>query len=71
MFFKMTIKKTHPEKRKVGIADIHVRRYGTWIIEHCMITKNGFRSFKVPYEWEGEISNNEAYELYLKSLKKK
>jgi hypothetical protein len=50
------------------IAKNECLQYGTWLRENCIITRNGFRSSKVD-GWREEISNEEAYELYLESLR--
>jgi hypothetical protein len=42
--------------------------YGQWLIENCIITREGFRCWLVD-EYRTEISNERAYELYLDSLK--
>jgi hypothetical protein len=44
--------------------------YGTWIQKNCITTHEGFRCSLVD-NWRTEISNEEAYELYLESLKSK
>jgi hypothetical protein len=40
----------------------HAVGYGKWLIENCLIIKEGFN-------YKGPISNEQAYELYLESLK--
>ena len=45
--------------------------YGQWLYANCYASREGWRSSSVPYLWEGEISNEKAYEMYLESLKDK
>lgn len=40
--------------------------YGKWIMDNCIVSRNGFR---LEPSLKEEISNERAYELYLESLK--
>lgn len=43
--------------------------YGQWIIKNCIVARDGFRMGTS--NWSKVISNEDAYEMYLESLKSK
>lgn len=47
----------------------HSLGYGKWLHDNCLVTRDGFRGSK-PETWNIEMTNEEAYEMYLGSLKK-
>jgi hypothetical protein len=44
--------------------------YGNWLRENCIVTRDGFRGSRVE-NWDIEMTNEEAYEIYLEGLKNK
>jgi hypothetical protein len=57
---------TQADQRK---CDLNAMAYGKWLIENCIIAREGFRIGTS--NWSEVISNERAYELYLESLKSK
>ena len=58
------------EQQERETLKYHALDYGAWIQNNCITTQKGFRCLLVD-NWKTEISNEEAYELYLESLKSK
>jgi hypothetical protein len=42
-------------------------RFAIWLRENCIVTRDGWRSSR--NNFQDEITNEQAYEMYLESLK--
>lgn len=71
LFLKFTMSKAVSEKDKIDNLNKVMKHkclsYGTWIIQNCIVARDGFRIGTS--NWSKVISNEDAYEMYLESLK--
>ena len=59
-----------PKSKVDKLFDDNALAYGAWLRDNCLVTRDGFRGSRIE-NWNIEMTNEEAYEMYLESLKDK